>query len=133
MADLKNKLKLEQQIFVDEKTYGEIYDIINLNPKELGLLYQDDSSFYKEDRDVIPYKKHYTRNELALTLQNYDLEMAKFLIGCINDSANIILDEKERINDLLCDAIYIYNQLVSYNNKVPVIHDLKIIYEAMRI
>lgn len=132
MADLKNKLKLEQQIFVDEKTYGEIYDIINLNPKELGLIYQDDSSFYKEDRDVIPYKKHYTRNELALTIQNYDLEMAKFLAGRINDSANIILDERARIQDLLYDIFYIYNQLVAYNSKVPVILDLKIIYEVMR-
>ena len=29
MADLKNKLKLEQQIYVDEKIYGEIeVDII---------------------------------------------------------------------------------------------------------
>lgn len=132
MADLKNKLKLEQQIFVDEKTYNEIYDIVNLNPKELGLIYQDDTNFYKEDRDVIPYKKHYTRNELALTIQNYDLEQAKFLAGCINDSVNIKLDEKARINDLLYDTIYIYNQFVEYDNKVPVILDLKIIYEVMR-
>lgn len=132
MADLKNKLKLEQQIFVDEKTYDEIYDIVNLNPKELELIYQDDTNFYKEDRNVIPYKKHYTRNELALTIQNYDLEKAKFLAGCINNRVNIILDERARIQDLLYDTIYIYNQLVAYNSKVPVILELKIIYEVMR-
>ena len=132
MADLKNKLKLEQQIYVDEKTYSEIYDIINNNPKELGLLYQDDTTFYKEDIYVVPHKKHYTRNELALTIQNFNLEKAKFLVGCINDLVDIILDERIRIHDLLYDAIYIYNQVVAYNNKVPVILDLKIIYEVIR-
>ena len=101
MVDLKNRLKLEQQIYVDEKTYSEIYDIIDMSPKELGLLYQDEVNFYKEDREVIPYKKLYTRNELALTIQNYNLEKAKFLVGCINDSVDIILDERVRIHDLL--------------------------------
>lgn len=128
MEDLKNRLKLEQQIYVDEKTYSEIYDIIDMSPKELGLIYQDDTAFYKEDRDVVPYKKHYNRSELALTIQNFNLEKAKFLIGCINDSVDIILDERVRIHDLLYDAIYIYNQFVAYNAKVPVILDLKIIY-----
>ena len=62
MEDLKNRLKLEQQIYIDKKTYSEIYDIIDMSPKELGLIYQDDTAFYKEDRDVIPYKKHYNRS-----------------------------------------------------------------------
>ena len=128
MVDLKNRLKLEQQIYVDEKTYSEIYDIIDMSPKELGLIYQDDTTFYKEDIDFVPYKKHYTRNELALTIQNYNLEKAKFLVGCINDSVDIILDERVRIHDLLYDTIYIHNQFVAYNTKVPVILDLKIIY-----
>ena len=132
MADLKNKLKLEQQIFVDEKTYDEIYDIVNLNPKELGLIYQDDSNFYKEDRDVIPYKKYYTRNELALTIQNYDLEKAKFLAGRINNRVNIILDERIRIHKLLYDTIYIHNLMIDNNPEVETILDLKIIYEVMR-
>lgn len=128
MEDLKNRLKLEQQIYVDEKTYSEIYDILDMSPKEFGLIYQDDTAFYKEDRDVVPYKKHYNRSELALTIQNFNLEKAKFLVGCINDSVDIILDERVRIHDLLYDAIYIYNQFVAYNAKVPVILDLKIIY-----
>ena len=81
---------------------------------------------------VATCKKYYTRNELSLTIQNYNLERAKFLVGCINDSVNIILDERERINDLLYDTICIYNQFVEYDNKVPVILELKIIYEVMR-
>lgn len=132
MVDLSNRLKLEQQIYVDEKTYSEIYDIIDMSPKELGLIYQDDTAFYKEDRDVVPYKKTYTRNELALTIQNYNLEKAKFLVGCINDTVDIVLDERIRMHDLLYDAIYIYNQLVAYNTKIPVILDLKIIYAKDR-
>lgn len=128
MVDLKNRLKIEQQIYVDEKTYSEIYDIINNHPKELGLIYQDDTSFYNEDREVVPYKKQYIRNELALTIQNFNLEKAKFLAGCINNHDAIKLNERKRIQDLLYDANYIYTKVELFNPKVPLILDLKIIY-----